>query len=34
MTETFPLERVIDAFELMASRRAMGKIVLQVSDVR
>jgi NADPH:quinone reductase len=28
ITETFPLERAIDAFELMASRRAMGKVVL------
>ncbi|GMQ93016.1 MAG: NADPH:quinone oxidoreductase family protein [Acidimicrobiia bacterium] len=34
ITETFPLERVIDAFELMASRRAMGKVVLQVLDGR
>lgn len=30
ITETFPLERVIDAYELLASRRAMGKIVLRV----
>lgn len=32
VTETFPLERVVDAFELMTSRRAMGKIILQVAD--
>lgn len=32
ITETFPLERVVDAFELMTSRRAMGKIILQVAD--
>lgn len=31
VTETLPLERVVDAFELMASRRAMGKIILQVA---
>lgn len=31
ITETFPLERVVDAFELMASRSSMGKIVLTVS---
>ena len=31
VTETFPLERVVDAFELMASRRAMGKVVLHVA---
>jgi NADPH2:quinone reductase len=34
ITETFPLERVIDAFELMASRRAMGKIVITMNDRR
>jgi NADPH2:quinone reductase len=31
ITETFPLEEAIDAFELLASRRAMGKVVLQVN---
>jgi len=34
ITETFPLERAIDAFELLASRRAMGKVILRVADVR
>ena len=28
ITETFPLESVIEAFELMASRKAMGKMVI------
>ncbi len=31
ITKTFPLDRVVDAFELIASRRAMGKVILQVA---
>ncbi len=31
VTETLPLERVVDAFELLASRRAMGKVILEVA---
>jgi len=31
ITEILPLERVIDAFDLMASRRAMGKVILKVA---
>jgi NADPH2:quinone reductase len=32
VTETLPLERVVDAFELLALRRAMGKVILQVAS--
>ncbi|MDK1018777.1 MAG: NADPH:quinone oxidoreductase family protein [Actinomycetota bacterium] len=31
ITATFPLERVTAAYELLASRRAMGKLVLEIS---
>jgi len=34
ITETFPLERVIDAFELLVSRKAMGKVVVTIHGQR